>query len=56
MLLLVELQEACNVTKNNIPSWMFFTLFKLYGWYQIAQSITYDVTIPSKPSQIDYFR
>ena len=21
--------------------WMFFTFFKLYKWYQIAQNITY---------------
>ena len=51
MLLLVELQEACNVTKSNIPSWMFFTFFKLYGWYQIAQSITYDM-LPSPVNRV----
>ena len=27
--------------KSNTPSWMFFTFFKLYKWYQIAQNITY---------------
>ena len=26
-------------TKSNTPTWVFFTLFKLYKWYQIAQSI-----------------
>ena len=34
--------EACNFTKSNTPPWMFFTFFKLYKWYQIAQRITYD--------------
>ena len=29
-----------NVTKSNIPPWVFFTFFKLYK-YQFAQSITY---------------
>ena len=28
-------------TKINTPLWVFFTLFKLYKWYQIAQRITY---------------
>ena len=32
--------EACNVTKSNTPPWVFFTLFKLYKWYQFAQRIT----------------
>ena len=27
-------------TKSNTPSWMFFTFFKLYKWYQITQRIT----------------
>ena len=26
--------------KSNTPPWMFFTFFKLYKWYQIAQNIT----------------
>ena len=30
-----------NFTKNNTPPWVFFTLFKLCKWYQIAQNITY---------------
>ena len=42
VLLLVKLQLlACNFTKSNTPPWVFFTFFKLYKWYQIAQSITY---------------
>ena len=44
VLILVKLQaEACNFTKiNNLP-WVFFTFFKLYKWYQIAQRITNQV-------------
>ena len=42
VLLLVNLQaEACNFTKSNTPPWVFFTFFKLYKWYQIAQSVTH---------------
>ena len=41
VLLLVKLQsEACNFTKDNTGPWVFFTFFKLYKRYQIAQSIT----------------
>ena len=41
-LLLVKLQaEAFNFTKINTPPWVFFTFFKLYEWYQIAQSTTF---------------
>ena len=29
-----------NFTKNKTPPWVFFTFFKLYKWYQIAQRIT----------------
>ena len=32
--------EACNFTKSSTPPWVFFTFFKLYKWYQIAQNIT----------------
>ena len=28
------------ITKNNTPPWIFFMFFKLYKWYQIAQSVT----------------
>ena len=42
VLLLVKLQpKVCNFTKSNTPPWLLFTFFKLYKWYQIAQSITY---------------
>ena len=27
-------------TKSNTPPWVFFTFFKVYKWYQIAQNIT----------------
>ena len=27
--------RACNVTKINMPPWVFFTFFKWYKWYQI---------------------
>ena len=39
VLLLGKLQ-AYNFTKSNTPPWVFFTFFKLYKWYQIAQNIT----------------
>ena len=35
VLILVKLQA-----KINTPSWVFFTFFKLYKWYQIAQRTT----------------
>ena len=42
VLLLVKLQaESCNFTKSDIPPWVFFTFFKLYEWFQIAQSTTF---------------
>ena len=34
--------KACNFTKSNTPPWVFFTFFKLYKWYQIAQSASYE--------------
>ena len=27
--------------RTNTPPWLFFTFFKLYKWYQIAQRVTY---------------
>ena len=30
----------CNFTKSSTPPWVFSSFFKLYKWYQIAQSIT----------------
>ena len=41
-LILVKLQaKTCNFNKINSAPWVFFTFFKLYKWYQIAQRITY---------------
>ena len=36
----------------NTPPWVFFTFFKLYEWYQIAQSITYLVEQFCEKSQL----
>ena len=33
------------VTKSNTPPWVFFTFFKLYKCYQIAQHITYMIKL-----------
>ena len=42
LLILVKLQaSACNFTEINTPLWVFFTFFKSYGWYQIAQRIKF---------------
>ena len=42
VLILVKLQvSACNFAKINTPPWVFFTFFKLYKWYQIAQHTAY---------------
>ena len=42
VLILVKLQvSSCNFTKINTPPWVFFTFFKLYKWYQIAQRTTF---------------
>ena len=41
VLLLVKLQ----VTRSNIPPWVFFTFFKLYKWYEIVQRITYRLSL-----------
>ena len=41
VLILEKLQaETCNFTKINPAPWVFFTFFKLYKWYQIAQRTT----------------
>ena len=37
VLLLLKLQSE----KRNTPPWMFLHFFKLYKWYEIAQSIIY---------------
>ena len=45
VLLLVKLQAlACYFTKSITLPWMFFTFFKLYKWYRIAQSVSYMLT------------
>ena len=36
-----HLHNLKNVEKSIALPWMFFAFFKLYRWYQIAQSITY---------------
>ena len=36
-----EFLHGCNFNKNNTHLWVFFTFFKLYKWYQIAQNLTY---------------
>ena len=36
-----RLQKACNSNKSNNPQLVFFTFFKLYKWYQIAQNLKY---------------
>ena len=38
----VTFSKACNfTTKSNTPPRVFFTYFKLYKWYQIAQRISF---------------
>ena len=32
-------------TKGSTPPWVFYTFFKLYKWYQIAQNIPYKFMI-----------
>ena len=36
----IEKALACNFTKSNTPPWVFFTFFKLYKWYHMAQRTT----------------
>ena len=38
----VTYSKVAGFTKSNTLPWVFFTFFKLYKWYQIAQSMTYD--------------
>ena len=40
-----------NFTKANISSWVFFTLFKLYKWYEIAQLTTSEIFLFSPSTQ-----
>ena len=37
-----RIASACDFTKRSTSPWVFFTFFKLYKWYQIAQSVTYE--------------
>ena len=36
----VTFSKVAGFTKSNTPPWVFFTFFKLFKWYQIAQRIT----------------
>ena len=48
VLILVKLQAlACNFTKIDTLPWVFFTFFKLYKCYQIAQRITFNIFLTS---------
>ena len=48
VLLFKKLQVLdCNFTKSNIPSWVFFTFFTLYKWYQITQYVSLSILFPS---------
>ena len=40
VLILVKLQGLAYITKINTPPRVFFTFFKLYKWYQMAQYST----------------
>ena len=52
VLLSVKLQtKACNLTKSNTSPWVFFKFFKLYKWYQIAQNITYEISLLALANQ-----
>ena len=37
--------KACIFTKSSTPPWVFFTIFKLYKWYQITQTINSEFAI-----------
>ena len=44
VIFLVKFQASgCNATKSITPLWMFSRFFELYKWYQIAQSVSYDL-------------
>ena len=56
VLVLVKLQAlACTFTKSNTPPWVFFTLFKLYKWYQIAQASHMELPPKFKKDKIIIF-
>ena len=53
---LVKLQAlACNLTKSNTSSWVFFKDSKLRKWYQIAQSVSYDGHNGLEHVEVSYF-
>ena len=55
VLILLKLQaSACNFTKINTPSWVFFTFFKLHKWYQIAQRTTNSISLPLNTSSFEW--
>ena len=39
---------SCKKRKSNTSAWVFFMFFKLYKWYQIAQSISYESLLPNE--------
>ena len=45
-----------NVTKINIPPWVFFTFLKLYKWYQIANASHIGRTLKWKAFYTEYRR
>ena len=48
LLLLIKLQNnTCDFTKSNTRPWVFFSFFKLYNWYQIAQSLSFLMFFPA---------
>ena len=55
VLRLVKLQaSACNFTKSSTLPWVFFTFFKLFERYQIAQSTTiYEITFCDHNHPVD---
>ena len=47
--------HTCNFTKSSTPPCVFVMFFKLYKWYQIAQSINIYLNACSKSSHSDLF-
>ena len=43
-------------TKNNTSPWVFFTFFKLYKWYQIAQRTTFTQIYGCNKNAVKEFR
>ena len=38
----LQIQSVTFLKAAPLPPWAFFTFFKLYTWYQVAQSGSYD--------------